>query len=221
MKSKLVVIGLLISQASFAQDHAIIFPKLLSPIDSVLMTNAEFRCFSGDKMFFKNEGGYHAFHAADLNTNVLFALHVSSEQLEAKQKAADEADKRYRIAMNSALSELLPRPEPDDYFLSIQRQLEASSEPNKTADEINQSIDDFFGEKITVAAIKGQSDATINRIEMMRDQAKLRVINIALEIAKKEASKDRQIQLTAESNLSAFISNPDAYISNNPSIIRK
>jgi peroxiredoxin len=78
------------------QTNSIIFPQLLSPTDSVLMTNAEFRCFSGNKIFFRNESSYQSFHATDLNTNVLVALHITAAQLETRQKNLDAANQRYR-----------------------------------------------------------------------------------------------------------------------------
>lgn len=79
-----------------AQANGIVFPQLLSPTDSVLMTNAEFRLFSGDKIFFKNDSGYQSFHAADLNTNVLAALHATAAQLEMQQKNLAAANQRYK-----------------------------------------------------------------------------------------------------------------------------
>jgi peroxiredoxin len=79
-----------------AQTNSIIFPQLLSPTDSVLMTNAEFRLFSGNKIFFKNDNGYQSFHAADLNPDVMAVLHTTAAQLEAQQKNLDAANERYR-----------------------------------------------------------------------------------------------------------------------------
>jgi peroxiredoxin len=79
-----------------ALTNSIIFPHLLSPTDSVLMTNAEFRCFSGSKIYFRNDNGYQSFHAADLNPDVLAVLHVTDAQLEAQQKNLDAANERYK-----------------------------------------------------------------------------------------------------------------------------
>lgn len=79
-----------------AQLNNVIFPQLLSPTDSVLMTKVEFRVFSGDKIIFRNDNGYRTFHAADLNTNVLAALHITAAQLEMQQKILDAADQRYK-----------------------------------------------------------------------------------------------------------------------------
>ena len=66
------------------------------------MTNAEFRIISGNKIFFKNDDGYKSFHAADLNTNVLTALHVTAAALDAKQSAMDQANRNYEIQLTAA-----------------------------------------------------------------------------------------------------------------------
>jgi len=85
-----------------AQTNRLLFPQPLSPVNSVLMTNAEFRCFSGNKIFFKNDNGYQSFHAADLNTNVLAALRITSGQLEAQQKDLDATNQRYHLQVVAA-----------------------------------------------------------------------------------------------------------------------
>ena len=102
MKIKLVLafwIGL--ACASPAQSAAPVFPELLSPTNGVLMTNAEFRCFSGGRIIFMNGTGYRTFQAGDLNTNVLAALHTDAARLEAGQKALDEV-KRRQAAVDAA-----------------------------------------------------------------------------------------------------------------------
>lgn len=97
MKTKLVLIAAVFTAlVSPAQTNSIIFQQLLSPTNSVLMTNAEFRVISGNKIFFKNDNAYQAFHAADLNTNVLAALHITADQLESQQKALNAANQRYK-----------------------------------------------------------------------------------------------------------------------------
>ena len=97
MKTKLVFVAVVFAAlGSSAQTNSIIFPQLLSPTNSVLMTNAEFRTFSGSKIFFRNDNGYQSFHAADLNTNVLAALHITAAQLELKQQAMDADKKKYQ-----------------------------------------------------------------------------------------------------------------------------
>jgi hypothetical protein len=78
---------------SVAQTNSITFPLLLSPTNSVLMTNAEFRVSVGNKLFFRSGDAYRSFHAGDLNPSVLAAISVTSEQLDARQKALDDAAK--------------------------------------------------------------------------------------------------------------------------------
>jgi hypothetical protein len=87
---------LTVCNAAFAQTNAIIFPQLLSPSNAVLMTNAEFRCINGSKIFFKNDAGYQSFACMDLSTNVLNALGTSVGKLDAQQKALDDAKANYK-----------------------------------------------------------------------------------------------------------------------------
>ncbi len=79
-----------------AQTGGTVFPQLLSPAGTVLMTNAQFRVLSGNRLIFLNDSGYQSFHAADLSTNVLAALHLTPAQLDAQQKSLDAAHQRYR-----------------------------------------------------------------------------------------------------------------------------
>ena len=102
VKAKMILLGsMLAALVSSAQTKSIIFPQLLSPTNSVLMTNAEFRCYSGSNIFFRNGNGYHLFHAADLNTNVLSALHITVAQLEAQQQKLDAAKQQYKAQANA------------------------------------------------------------------------------------------------------------------------
>jgi len=104
MKLPFIALGLLLAVVASGQS-GIIFPQLLSPSNTVLMTNAEFRTFSGAKIFFKNDAGYKSFTAPDLNTNVLTALGTSADKLSAQQSALDAANKKYLdsiIAANAA-----------------------------------------------------------------------------------------------------------------------
>jgi peroxiredoxin len=98
------ILGLAVAALAEPQTNDVMFAQLLSPTDSVLMTNAEFRCFSGDKIFFRSDNGYQSFHAADLNPNVLAALHITAEQLEARQKNLDASNQRYKEESSAALA---------------------------------------------------------------------------------------------------------------------
>jgi peroxiredoxin len=87
-----------------APTNSIIFPQLLSPMDSILMTNAEFRGFSGDKLIFRNDNGYRTFRAADLNADLLAALRVTTGQLDTQQKNLEAAKQRYNEQVAAALA---------------------------------------------------------------------------------------------------------------------
>jgi peroxiredoxin len=100
----LLILGLAFVVLADPQTDSVVFPQLLSPTDSVLMTNAEFRCFSGNKIFFRNDHGYKSFHAADLNANILATLHITAAQLEVLQKNLDAANQRYKAAAAAALA---------------------------------------------------------------------------------------------------------------------
>jgi exonuclease VII small subunit len=94
MKKTVAILGLLICLSTTAQTN--FFPMLVSPANTVLMTNAEFRTFSGKKLFFKNDSGYKSFTAADLNSNVLAALGTSAAKLDSQQAALDAANQKYK-----------------------------------------------------------------------------------------------------------------------------
>jgi hypothetical protein len=100
VKTKLVLAAAMFTAlVSSAQTNSIIFPLLLSPTNSVLMTNAEFRVISGAKIFFENDAGYRMFYPGQLNSNVLAALHTSIPQLVAQQqKIIDDAARAYADA---------------------------------------------------------------------------------------------------------------------------
>jgi len=107
MKTILLMLGVLASliMSLPAQTNAIIFPQLLSPTNSILMMDAEFRCFSGNKIFFKNDAGYKSFFAADLNTNVLNALNTTAAKLDANQEAVAAANLRYKVQNAARIAE--------------------------------------------------------------------------------------------------------------------
>ena len=103
MKTKLLLVATVFAAlVSSAQTNSIIFPQLLSPTNSILMTNAEFRCFSGNRIVFKNDNGYQTFHAPDLNTNVLAALHITAAQLDLNQKHLEAENQHYKNQVATA-----------------------------------------------------------------------------------------------------------------------
>jgi hypothetical protein len=107
MKTKIILVATVFAALiSSAQTNSIIFPQLLSPTNSVLMTNAEFRCFSGNRIIFKNDDGYQTFNAPDLNTNVLAALHTTTAQLDLNQKLLEAKNQHYNDQVSAQLAEM-------------------------------------------------------------------------------------------------------------------
>ncbi|HXB58108.1 MAG TPA: hypothetical protein VNU95_00995 [Candidatus Acidoferrales bacterium] len=67
--------------------NQIIFPLLLSTNESTLMTNAEFRCTQGIKVFFRNSDGsiYQSFNASEIDSNQLAQMGLSLATMEDAQ----------------------------------------------------------------------------------------------------------------------------------------
>lgn len=223
MKTKLILIATVFAAlVSSAQTNSIIFPQLLSPTNSVLMTNAEFRCYSGAKIFFMNDAGYKAFYAADLNTNVLAALHISPAQLAAQQKKLDDAKQRNWAATHPDNSEIYETPATpvDDFFELAKKQLNAckdTTDLSDTSDRIIRSIDNSYSEIIDNAIIHDASATEINNLEIDRDREKLKVLNFTQGLEKKQLDQDNQAEAVAQSNLNAFHADPEGYLKTHPS----
>jgi hypothetical protein len=67
--------------------NQIIFPLLLSTNQSALMTNAEFRCTQGIKVFFRNSAGsiYQSFDASEIDSNQLAQMGLNLATMEGAQ----------------------------------------------------------------------------------------------------------------------------------------
>jgi hypothetical protein len=67
--------------------NQIIFPFLLSTNQSTLMTNAEFRCTQGIKVFFCNSDGslYQSFNASEIDSNQLAQMGLDLATMEDAQ----------------------------------------------------------------------------------------------------------------------------------------
>jgi hypothetical protein len=67
--------------------NQIIFPLLLSTNQSALMTNAEFRCTQGIKVFFRNSDGsiYQSFNASEIDSNQLAQMGLNLATMEGAQ----------------------------------------------------------------------------------------------------------------------------------------
>lgn len=72
-----------------AQTNAVVFPRLLSCSNIVLMTDAEFRCTVGSKVFFQSGDDERGFEAETLDTNVLAKLGLSVDTLKEAQAKMD------------------------------------------------------------------------------------------------------------------------------------
>jgi len=106
VKTKLVLIAATFAAlVSSAQTNNIIFQQLLSPTNSVLMTNAEFRVIAVPKIYFKNDAGYRSFYPGELNSNVLAAIGTSSKKIAAQQAAMIAAHQKYLDSVAAAQAE--------------------------------------------------------------------------------------------------------------------
>src|SRR5580704_18545017 len=67
--------------------NQIIFPLLLSTNQSALMTNAEFRCTQGIKVFFRNSDGsiYQSFNATEIDSNQLAQMGLNLDTMAGAQ----------------------------------------------------------------------------------------------------------------------------------------
>jgi hypothetical protein len=212
VKTKLVLAAAMFTAlVSSAQTNGIIFPLLLSPTNSVLMTNAEFRVISGAKIFFKNDAGYRMFYPGQLNSNVLAALHTSIPQLAAQQqKIIDDAAQAYAEAHPVYV------PPVDDFFESAKTEMnncQNSTELDAKVDSLINSLNDSYSEIIENAEIHDASATEINNLEIQRDEEKVKVLSFAKDLATKQVKKAEQGLTVAESNQAAFNSDPIGYLS--------
>lgn len=202
--------------------NVIVFEQLLSSSNTVLMTNAEFRCTSGDRIFFRNDAGYQDFHAADLNSNVLGKLHLTTDQLDLQQVRLD--DQKYRTANGSAAmapifmqtGENAPvasgNSDGDDFYSSVQKRLAASDHPADTAQAIINGINSAFDELIQNALWHGADFSQINDLEIARDKEKLKVLKMGLPYVQAQADEAAKAAQTAQKNLDDFNTDPIGYL---------
>src|SRR5580692_8643893 len=94
-KLTLIAAIILTAIASRAQTNSIIFPQLLSCTNTVLMTNAEFRCTTGSRVVFLSGGNYEIYEAESLNTNVLNQLGCNVQKMKRAQLDLEAADKSF------------------------------------------------------------------------------------------------------------------------------
>jgi hypothetical protein len=73
-----------------AQTNKIVFDRLLSCSNTVLMVNAEYRCTTGMRVAFLNADGYQMFDVRSINTNALNRIGISVEMLAVNDKNLKE-----------------------------------------------------------------------------------------------------------------------------------
>ncbi len=106
--------------------NQIFFPVLLSTNESVLMTNAEFRCTQGVRVFFRDGDVYHAFYAAEIDTNQLALLGITLAKLSEDQTKLDA--ERQQLAQEMALAQAQAAQQP-----APQEQTESNNQTNQTS----------------------------------------------------------------------------------------
>jgi len=215
VKTKLVLIAAMFAALiSSAQTNSIIFPQLLSPTNSVLMTNAEFRMISVPKIYFKNDAGYRSFYPGELNSNVLTALHTSIEQIAAQQqKIIDDAARAYAEAHPVYQA---PPPPVDDIFDRAKKRMDdadINGDLPDAIDHITESLEKSYSEVIENSILNGADGTDVANIERERNLEKKKILEYALPLLKKEMDAANQAAAVAQSNRDAFNADPVGYLS--------
>ena len=199
-----------------AQTNKIVFPQLLSPANVVLMTNAEFRCFSGAKIFFLNAGGYRWFYPGQVNSNVLITLHTSIAQLASQQQNLNNALSKSYSDYQIAHQAPAPIAEVDDVFERAKKELlacENSDDLSDTSERIKDTIDRSYSEIIDNSILNDATGTQINNLEIERDQEEVKILQFARDLAQKMEDEDQKKYETASNNYAAFNANPIEYLS--------
>lgn len=87
------------SEAPFTllSTNPIVFSRIVSTNDSVLMTNAEFRSAFGRKIIFKNGLQLESFDIGRLHPSILEALKLTPEGAKAEQAKLDEKNRAWNV----------------------------------------------------------------------------------------------------------------------------
>lgn len=102
---KMILVGLgLALMARLVSAQTNVFPLVCSVSGVPLMTNAEFRCFSGNRIIFKDAEGYRVLPAAVVEMNVLTKLGTTLDALNAKQEHMDAQLEQQRLATAERLA---------------------------------------------------------------------------------------------------------------------
>lgn len=187
-----------------AQTNSVVFSQLFSSSHGLLMTNAEFRCVSGSRIFFKNDAGYQYFYPAVLTTNELAILHISAAELNRKQRKIDEArfDATNKwVLMPTTPLDNTPIIEENPADKEYRRQLEDCSimEMPDRAKSICSAIEEVYQDQIQTAMICGDNNEALRlKVEMKKQQ--LDVWNIASQVDD-EKKKSRHTILVSTNGL--------------------
>ena len=87
------------ARALNAQTNQIVFIKLLSCSNTVLMVNAEYRCTTGMRVAFMNADGCQLFDVRSIDTNALNRIGISPAQLALKDEKLKEYYRQCAITL--------------------------------------------------------------------------------------------------------------------------
>lgn len=182
MKLEIVFCILITSLSAFTQTtNVIVFHRLLSVSNTVLMTNAEFRCVTGNRIFFRDEAGYEGFSADVLNSNVLTKLNLNASQLDSRQTKF--TDKKILSAARTGDTG-------GDFFSSVQKQLAASNDPFGLSQDIVHTMDEYSMRRLVLAMEDNVSTDVIRNAEQMERMKELKVWLMAMPCLLARAIKD-------------------------------
>jgi hypothetical protein len=113
--------------------NQLIFPLLLSTNQSALMTNAEFRCTQGIKVFFRNSDGsiYQSFDASEIDSNQLAQMGLNLAAMEGAQNRLVED--RQQFAQQEAAGQAALAAAQAKAALAAQQAQNASDQGNSSS----------------------------------------------------------------------------------------
>lgn len=117
----------------------IIFPRLLSPSNNLLLENAEFRKTFGRKLIFKTGLSLATFDVDEVHPGALIQLGIDPEKLKGNQVALDKADANFKAAMAAAAQMKLAQ---DGSFIEKQAAQNAAQAKIDEARRQRQAVED-------------------------------------------------------------------------------
>lgn len=144
-------------QPVIKKGDAIIFPRLLSPSDKLLLENAEFRKTFGRKLIFKKELQLSTFDVDDIHPGALIQLGIDPDKLKSNQAALDKADANFKAAMAAAAQMKLAQ---DGSFLDKQTAQNAAQAKIDEARRQRQAVEDRQQQALNNDRIRANAAAT-------------------------------------------------------------